>query len=143
MRRHSSKHTGMYLLLGVGAIAAYLFYSEKNASAATPGLSGGGSSAPALPSAPAVVTPPGVSINGNGQFPITATVTTQTDPLNIRSGPSLGATVVGTSGGPGTTLFIEGAPVAGDGTQAGGWAPVLASDGTTGYASMVYLHAGA
>lgn len=145
--RRSSKHTGMYLLLGVGAIAAYLFYSEKNASAATaPGTlpASGGSSTPALPATPTVA--PGVSVLGNGNYPISATVDTQTDPLNIRSAPSLQGTVVGTA--PlGSTVFIEGPPVSGDGTQQlnganVGWAPIVASDGTSGYASMVYLHTG-
>lgn len=145
--RRSSKHTGMYLLLGVGAIAAYLFYSEKNASAATtPGTlpASGGSSTPALPTAPTVA--PGVSVLGNGNYPISATVDTQTDPLNIRSAPSLAGSVVGTAA-LGSTVFIEGPPVSGDGTQSlnganVGWAPIVASDGTSGYASMVYLHTG-
>jgi hypothetical protein len=148
MKRSSSKHTGMYLLLGVGAIAAYLFYSEKNAAAATSApaalpASGGSSATPGSTTIPTVVIPGGVSVNGNTTYPITATVDTQTDPLNIRNAPSLSGTVIGFA--PlGSTLFIESAPVSGDGSQTlngvnVGWAPVLLPDGTSGYASMVYL----
>ena len=151
MAKHGKKKNGMLLLAGLLGVGAYLVDAEKKASAATGPQALPGSSATTLqpnnhPSTtvPTVVitgTPGGTSVHNNGAYPITAIVATQTDPLRIRDDSSLQAHVL-EEVPKGSQLFVEGPPVAGDGTQTNGWAPVLTPDGTAGFASMDYLNVG-
>lgn len=81
-----------------------------------------------------------------GQFPVTAVVTTDTDPLNVRPSPATTGTPVGQFA-KGAHVLITGPAVIGDASQAGGWAPVSGQDANTGasisgYASMAYLDTG-
>ncbi len=76
-----------------------------------------------------------------GDFPVTAVVSTKdtgtAGQLRVRSTPSTSGKEVGTVA-HGSLVEITGPAVQGDGTQAGGWAPV--SQGSlTGFASMAFL----
>lgn len=95
----------------------------------------GQAAANALNQAISLITP---SSSGDGSFPTQAVVVTQSTPLNIRSQPNKSASIVGQAA-KGSQVTITSAPVPGDGSQDGGWAPVRTPAGVTGFASMVFL----